>query len=93
MNKAIVYTFLSIILMSIGPTINKFALINISPFTLVFYNALLCCVFTIPFIYKKFFKISAKEIKFLLLAGVLNGISMFFLFYGLSKSSPALVSC
>jgi drug/metabolite transporter (DMT)-like permease len=92
MNKAIVYTFLSIILMSIGPTINKFALINISPFTLVFYNALLCCVFTIPFIYKKFFKISAKEIKFLLLAGVLNGISMFFLFYGLSKSSPALVS-
>ena len=78
--------------MSVGPTINKFALTNISPYTLVFYNALLCCLFTIPFIYKKIFKISLIEFKFLTIAGILNGVSMFFLFYGLSKSSPALVS-
>ena len=92
MNSAIIYTFLSIIFMSIGPTINKFALTNISPFTLVFYNALLCCLFTLPFIYKKIFKVTLEEFKFLSLAGVLNGVSMFFLFYGLSKSSPAIVS-
>jgi drug/metabolite transporter (DMT)-like permease/8-oxo-dGTP pyrophosphatase MutT (NUDIX family) len=78
--------------MSVGPTINKFALTNISPFTLVFYNALLCCVFTLPFIFKKIFRISLHEVKYLTIAGLLNGVSMFFLFYGLSKSSPALVS-
>lgn len=78
--------------MSMGPTINKFALTNISPFTLVLYNALLCCLFTFPFIYKKILTITRQEINFLLLAGILNAISMFFLFYGLSKSSPALVS-
>lgn len=92
MNKAIIYTFLSIIFMSIGPTINKFALTNISPFTLVFYNALLCCFFALPFIYKKISKTSLHEMKFLLIAGILNGVSMCFLFYGLNKSSPALVS-
>lgn len=78
--------------MSLGPTINKFALGSISPFTLVLYNALLCCAFTLPLVYKKILKTSKQELKFLLLAGILNGISMFFLFYGLSKSSPALVS-
>lgn len=78
--------------MSIGPTINKFALTGVSPFTLVFYNAILCCLFAIPFIYKKLFKISSLELQFLFIAGILNGISMFFLFYGLSKSSPAIVS-
>ncbi|RPJ78377.1 MAG: NUDIX domain-containing protein, partial [Alphaproteobacteria bacterium] len=92
MNKAIIYTILSIVFMSLGPTINKFALTNISPFTLVLYNALLCCLFTLPFIYKKITLISLQEVKSLALAGALNGISMFFLFYGLSKSSPALVS-
>lgn len=92
MNKAITYTILSIVFMSLGPTINKFALTNISPFTLVLYNALLCCLFTLPFIYKKITLISIQEVKALALAGALNGISMFFLFYGLSKSSPALVS-
>lgn len=92
MNKAIIYTILSIVFMSLGPTINKFALSEISPFTLVLYNALLCCLFTIPFIYKKLSQISLNEIKDLALVGALNAISMFFLFYGLSKSSPALVS-
>ena len=92
MKPAIIYTFLSILFMSIGPTINKFALTNISPFTLVFYNALLCCLFTLPYIYKKIFKVTLEELKFLSLSGVLNGVSMFFLFYGLSKSSPAIVS-
>jgi len=92
MNKAITYTILSIVFMSLGPTINKFALTNISPFTLVFYNGVLCCLFTLPFVYKKLAGISIEEIKALSLAGFLNAISMFFLFYGLSKSSPALVS-
>lgn len=92
MNKAIIYTILSIVFMSLGPTINKFALSEITPFTLVLYNALLCCLFTIPFVYKKLSQISLNEIKDLALAGALNAISMFFLFYGLSKSSPALVS-
>lgn len=92
MNQAIIYTILSIIFMSIGPTINKFALTNISPFTLVLYNALLCSLFTLPFVYKKLSGISVHEIKALMLAGILNAVSMFFLFYGLSKSSPALVS-
>lgn len=78
--------------MSLGPTINKFALNDVSPFALVLYNALLCCLFTLPFVYKKLLGISIHERKALVLAGALNGISMFFLFYGLSKSSPALVS-
>lgn len=92
MNTAIIYTILSILFMSLGPTINKFALMNVNPFTLVFYNSLLCCLFTLPFIYKKILKIKLDEIKPLAIAGFLNGLSMFFLFYGLSKSSPALVS-
>lgn len=92
MSKALMYTFLSILFMSIGPTINKFALTSISPLTLVFYNSLLCCLLTAPFIYKTLFKISVQEIKFLLIAGILNGVSLLFLFYGLNKSSPALVS-
>jgi drug/metabolite transporter (DMT)-like permease/8-oxo-dGTP pyrophosphatase MutT (NUDIX family) len=92
MSKAILYTVLSIVFMSLGPTINKFALSNISPITLVFYNALLCCLFTLPFVFKKLAGISIQELKALLLAGILNAVSMFFLFYGLSKSSPAMVS-
>ena len=92
MNTAIIYTILSILFMSLGPTINKFALMDVNPFTLVLYNSLLCCLFCIPFIYKKILKINSNEVKPLLTAGVLNGLSMFFLFYGLSKSSPALVS-
>lgn len=92
MNTAIIYTILSILFMSLGPTINKFALMNVSPFTLVFYNSLLCCLFTLPFIYKKILRISCDEVKPLVTAGILNGLSMFFLFYGLNKSSPALVS-
>ena len=52
----------------------------------------MCCIFTLPFIYKKILNISIQEIKYLLLAGFLNGTSMFLLFTGLSKSSPALVS-
>lgn len=92
MNTAIIYTILSILFMSLGPTINKFALMNVTPFTLVFYNSILCCLFTFPFIYKKILKIDRDELRPLLTAGILNGLSMFFLFYGLSKSSPALVS-
>ncbi len=92
MNKGILYTSLSIVFMSLGPTINKFALARVSPFTLVLYNALLCCMFTFPFIYKKLLKVSPEEVKSLAMAGILNGVSMFFLFYGLSKSSPAIVS-
>jgi drug/metabolite transporter (DMT)-like permease/8-oxo-dGTP pyrophosphatase MutT (NUDIX family) len=92
MNTAIIYTILSILFMSFGPTINKFALLNVNPFTLVFYNSLICCLFTLPFIYKKILSINRDEIIYLVVAGILNGLSMFFLFYGLNKSSPALVS-
>lgn len=92
MKLATFYAFLSIVFMSIGPTINKFSLLKISPFSLVFYNASLCVLFSLPFIYKKIKKIQLNELKQLLIAGLFNGISMFFLFYGLDKSSPVLVS-
>lgn len=92
MKKAVLYTLLSIVFMSIGPTINKFALNAVSPFTLVMYNSLICSVLTLPFIFKKIQKISHEEKKYLLIAGLINSLSMLCLFYGLSKSSPALVS-
>ncbi len=78
--------------MSLGPTINKFALKDLSPMALVFYNAFLCCLFTLPLIHKKIFSVNRQEVKALICAGMLNGLSMYFLFYGLNKSSPALVS-
>ena len=92
MKKEIIYTILSILFMSLGPTINKFALKDVSPMTLVFYNAFLCCLFTFPLVYKKLLAVNKQEVKALIFAGLLNGLSMYFLFYGLNKSSPALVS-